>query len=98
MTDENSWLVDGELVPVADGAEVLDDLYRGHRWLEPDVDELARVMREVAGDPDAARRKAAPAREMLIESYGPERMAAAVAEAAGEALERAGERRAVPAY
>ena len=97
MTDENSWLVDGELVPVADGAEVLDDLYRGHRWFEPDVDGLARAMQEVVGDPDAARRKAAPAREMLIDAYGPERMAAVIAEAAGEALERAGERRAVPA-
>src|SRR5439155_23288119 len=38
MTDENSWLVDGELVPVAEGAEVLDELLRGQRWFEPDVD------------------------------------------------------------
>jgi glycosyltransferase involved in cell wall biosynthesis len=69
MTDEDCWLVDGELVPVEPHAEVVNELYRGHRWFEADVDELAGVMREIASDPAAARAKASGARERLVAQY-----------------------------
>jgi glycosyltransferase involved in cell wall biosynthesis len=92
MTDANSWLVDGEVVAVAEGAEVLDELYRGQHWFEADVDELADAMREIAGDPDAARRRAAPARRELIERFAPELVAAQVMRAAEEVLALADER------
>ena len=63
MDDATSWLIDGELVPVGEDAELFNSFYAGHKWFEADVDELAAAMREVAGDPAAARAKAAPARE-----------------------------------
>jgi glycosyltransferase involved in cell wall biosynthesis len=70
MTDEDGWLIGGELVPVESHSEVLSEQYRGHRWFEADVDELAAVLREIATDPAAARAKASGARERLIADYG----------------------------
>jgi glycosyltransferase involved in cell wall biosynthesis len=86
MSDRNSWLVGGRLVPVEDSAALLNDLYRGHRWFEADVDDLARVMREIAGDPRAARRKAAKARGELIARFGPSVIARRVMRLSREAL------------
>jgi glycosyltransferase involved in cell wall biosynthesis len=82
MNDGNSWLVDGTLVPVPDDADLINDLYRGHRWFEPDVDELVAAMQAVAGDPAAARAKAAGARPELIARFGPEITAARIGELA----------------
>jgi glycosyltransferase involved in cell wall biosynthesis len=86
MDEGNSWLIGGRLVPVADGAQATSDLYRGHRWFEADVEELASVFREVAGDLEAARRKAATARERLIAGFGPELTASHVIGLAREGL------------
>ncbi len=90
MTDEGSWLIDGELVPVSSHAEVLSEMYRGHRWFEPDVDQLAAVLREIASDPGAARAKAAGARERLLAEFGPVPLTARIAELAEGVLARAG--------
>jgi glycosyltransferase involved in cell wall biosynthesis len=70
MTDEDCWLVDGELVPVESHSEVLNENYRGQRWFEADVDELADALRQIASDPTAARAKASGARDRLIGDYG----------------------------
>jgi glycosyltransferase involved in cell wall biosynthesis len=82
MNDGNSFLVDGEVVPVPDDADVINDLYRGHNWFEPDVDALAETMRHVAGDPAAARATAAGARAGLIAQLGPDATAARLGELA----------------
>ena len=95
MEPETSWLVDGEVVPVAD-QDMNNDLYAGHGWFEPDVDELVAALQQVAGDPDAARAKAAPARADLIRRFGPEATAHRVAELATAAHERYGDLRAQP--
>ena len=92
MSDRNSWLVGGTLVPVDGTAPLLNRLYRGHRWFEADVDELANAMREIAGDPRAARRKAASARPELIARFGPPVIAKRVVELAREALDGHGSR------
>ncbi len=81
MSAANSWLVDGRLVPVPDGAEP-NVLYRGHRWFEADVDELSSALQEIAGDPVAARRKAARGRGDLIGRFGPQQIARDVVDAA----------------
>jgi glycosyltransferase involved in cell wall biosynthesis len=90
MNDGNSWLVDGELVPVPDDADLINDLYRGHRWFDPDVDALAAAMQEVAGDPAGASAKAAGARAELIERFGPDATAARIGELADSAVESHG--------
>jgi glycosyltransferase involved in cell wall biosynthesis len=92
MSDQNSWLVGGTLVAVDDGADLLNELYRGHRWFEADVDELADVMRRIASDPVSARRKAAKARGQLLARFGPGVTARRVVELAREALEMPPER------
>jgi glycosyltransferase involved in cell wall biosynthesis len=71
MTDEDCWLIDGALVPVEAHADVVSDIYYGHRWFEADVDELAAVLREIASDPDGARAKASGARDRLLAEFGP---------------------------
>lgn len=86
MSDERCWLVDGQLEPISDGAEVLSELYRGHQWFVADVDELADRLREVAGDPEAARRRAAPARTELMERFAPPVVARGIMDAARDAL------------
>jgi glycosyltransferase involved in cell wall biosynthesis len=90
MSDRNSWLVGGRLVQVDATAVLLNGLYRGHRWFEVDVDELARAMREVAGDPGAARRKAARARGELIRRFGPRAIASRVVGLSQDALQEQG--------
>ena len=86
MTDEDCWLVDGGLVPVRPHARVLNELYRGHRWFEVDVDALAAALREIASAPAAARAKARGTREHLIAAYGHAPIADRIAELADEAL------------
>ena len=67
MDADTSWLVDGDLIDVPNDAELFNTLYQGHRWFDPDVDDLAAKMREIAADWDAAARRAEPARQRLIE-------------------------------
>jgi glycosyltransferase involved in cell wall biosynthesis len=96
MHDGNSFLVDGRYVPVPDGAQGHTDLYRGHRWFEPDPDSLAAALQEVARDPDGARARAATARAELRDRFGPGPVAARLAELAEGALARWEERRTRP--
>jgi len=88
MTDANSFLVDGDLVPVPDSAQAHTDVYRGHRWLEPDRAALAATLRSVFDDPHAARARAARARDDLLERFGPAIVARRIAELTESALAR----------
>ena len=90
MTDEDSWLVDGEMVPVESHAEVLAPFYHGHCWFEADVDALAGALREIASDPQAARAKASGARDRLLAEYGPEPVTDRVIELAEGVLAESG--------
>jgi glycosyltransferase involved in cell wall biosynthesis len=96
MHDGNSWLVDGEVVPVAANSQAHTPLYAGHSWFQPDGDSLVAAFRAVAaGGPEVAAR-AAGARDELLERFGPEPIAARLAELADGALARWRERRARP--
>jgi glycosyltransferase involved in cell wall biosynthesis len=89
MNDDNSWLVDGKLVPVAPDAEAFPThLTQGHKWFEPDVDALAEALRSVAREPEAARAKAAGARAELIEKFGPDAIVDRIEELTTAAFER----------
>ena len=91
MDEDTSLLVDGTLVDVPDDAELFNSLYRGHRWFEPDAEDLAAKMRAIASDWNAARARAAPARERLIERFGREATARTLREAGREAIARFGD-------
>jgi len=92
MVREDSWLIEGELVPLPEDHGVYADDVRGHRWFEPDIGELTTALQEIAGDLAAARRRAAPARARLIEQFGPvattERLERAIRETAERELPR----------
>jgi glycosyltransferase involved in cell wall biosynthesis/SAM-dependent methyltransferase len=55
MTDDNSWLVDYELVPIGHDAAPYAP---GGMWAEPDVAQAARFMREVFEQPQETARRA----------------------------------------
>ncbi len=95
MHEGNSWLVEGEVVPVPKDA-LVPPHYHGQRWFEPDREALAEALLAVAaGGPEVAA-KAASAREELVDRFGPEAMAAVVGELARDLLARRRERRAAP--
>ena len=91
MSDDDCWLIDGGMVEVSERAEVLAEAYRGHRWFEADVDQLAAALREVAADPAAARAKASGTRQRLIAEFGHAQHSARIAALADEALAGAGQ-------
>ncbi len=97
MHDGNSWLVDGELVDVPDGAQTHTPLYHGHRWFDPDLERLAAAMREVAAGGEAVRARAAGARSELIERFGPGPIVARLTELADDLLRRRRARSTIPA-
>ena len=52
MTHENSFLVDYERVPVRQGEYIH---WEGQFWAEPDIEDAARQIRRLYGDPDQRR-------------------------------------------
>jgi glycosyltransferase involved in cell wall biosynthesis len=66
MTDNNSWLVDGTLIPVLPGDYAL---HQGQIWLEPDVEKAANALRECFGDEDERTRRAALAMADIASKY-----------------------------
>src|SRR4051812_1702066 len=89
MHDANSWLVDGDLVPVPVDAEFFPGRHcEGHRWFQPSVDSLAAQLRDIAGNPDAARAKAAGARDELIAKFGTDAIVDRIVELASDVFER----------
>ena len=89
MDDANSWLVDGEVVDVAESAaEPTRPFYRGHRWFHPDREALAAALREVRRGGAEVDAKAAAGRPGLVERFGPEPIAERIAELTEAALER----------
>ena len=88
MDDANSWLVDGEVIDVAESAQSHTPFYRGHRWFHPDREALAAALVEVRRGGAEVEARAASARAGLIERYGPEPIAARIAELTEAAIER----------
>lgn len=63
MTDDNSLLIDFELVHVEHGEGVYPSIAT---WAAPDLDQAAGAMRRIAGDPVLARRLAAAGRTTML--------------------------------
>jgi glycosyltransferase involved in cell wall biosynthesis len=97
MHDGNSWLVDGEAVPVREGAQAHAAVfYAGQRWFEADRDSLVSALRAVAAGGPEVEARAGSARAELIERFGPAPSAARLVELTEGALSRWRERRARP--
>ena len=70
MTVENSYLIPARMVDVPDAAAREISVYRGHRWYEPDIDELRKIMRQVAADRQGRWRCAKRAAREIRERFG----------------------------
>jgi glycosyltransferase involved in cell wall biosynthesis len=62
---DNTWTVDCSLIPVVDTHPEFAGLGNA-RWADPSADHAARMLRAIADDPQAARQKAAKARDFLV--------------------------------
>ncbi|MFL5963062.1 MAG: glycosyltransferase family 4 protein [Gaiellaceae bacterium] len=91
MHDGNSVLVGGTLVPVEAWSELPSELYAGHSWFEPDIDELANALQRVAGGEVRF-----DARAELIERFGAEATSARLCELTEGALARRAQRASRP--
>jgi glycosyltransferase involved in cell wall biosynthesis len=66
MNDENSYLLDYELVEVSEPAWREFPFFRGQRWAEPSHEHLRTLMRQVVERPDETRAKGARARKEVL--------------------------------
>jgi glycosyltransferase involved in cell wall biosynthesis len=97
MHDGNSWLVDGTVVPVRDGAQAHAwAYYKGQNWFEADHESLVAAFREVAAGGTAVESRAASARDDLIARFGSAPVIDRLAELTEAALERWRERTSRP--
>jgi|GEM_PF-903457 len=75
MNDDNSFLIDCDVVDVPESAAREIPSYRGHKWAEPRVEHLRCLMRRVFEDRDYAREVGMRARAELETKYTRERVA-----------------------
>jgi glycosyltransferase involved in cell wall biosynthesis len=68
MTDDNSWLIDGDLVPILPGDY---PFHHGQNWLEPSIREAAGALRECATDEAKRRRLAAAGKRDILTRHDP---------------------------
>ncbi|MCA9178831.1 MAG: glycosyltransferase [Planctomycetales bacterium] len=76
MTDENSLLVDAELVEVSTQAAAELPVYAGHRWWEPDGAALAAAMQRIATDSELQDRLGQNASASIAEQFSLEQLSA----------------------
>jgi glycosyltransferase involved in cell wall biosynthesis len=69
MNDTNSYLVAWSPARVGDQVEHYPP---GASWAEPDIEHAARLLRDVHGDPDEARRRGQQGREDVLALLAPE--------------------------
>ncbi|MQL77663.1 hypothetical protein Taro_010070 [Colocasia esculenta] len=66
LTEEN-----GYPLPVDRMSKVPEGPFKGHLWAEPSVEQLRALMRRVVSNPEEAERRAARAREDMIQRFSP---------------------------
>ena len=66
---ETGYPVAYKLIPV-EPESYLD--WEGQVWAEPDIDDAARALREIADDYEAAKMKGARGRQLMIDRFSPE--------------------------
>ena len=67
LSQENSYLVDYQLVPVPDDVDI--EVFAGHRWAEPDVSHLRQLMRHVYSHKHEALKRAERGRADMVRKY-----------------------------
>lgn len=67
--DENSYLIDGNVVPVPEVAARYNQNFAGHHWFHPNSTHLNEVMKQVVSDQDAAKAKASIAQQQIASQF-----------------------------
>jgi glycosyltransferase involved in cell wall biosynthesis len=80
MNEANSLLIDCTVVDVPEAGFAEIPTYRGHRWAEPSVAHLRRLMRLAFDDRDACRLRGLQAREDIASRYNYRIVAERIAE------------------
>lgn len=78
MTDENSLPLDYAMVDIDERCEI--PFYRGHRWAEPSVEHLVRVLRRVAEQPEESAKIGSCARQDMVKHWQWDRVAGLAAD------------------
>ncbi|WP_041802168.1 glycosyltransferase [Rhodopseudomonas palustris] len=66
MTKDNSWLVEGRLLPVLRGDYAF---YQAQHWFEPDVDSAAAALRECFEQPELRHSRGQAGQRTILENY-----------------------------
>lgn len=69
MTDANSFLIPADWVDVPEEAVREIPVYQGHRWLEPNREALAGILREVFSNPEIRASKGETARRDMAAKF-----------------------------
>ncbi len=69
MNNENSYLVDYDMVPIGDGSEPYPS---EGKWAEPDIKHAVELMRDVFNNPKKAKTKGMVAAEQIRKLHSPE--------------------------
>lgn len=72
MNDENAFLIDYELKEVSKAASRETDWYEGHKWAEPSVNHLSKLMLDVYENNSEAKQKGKKARQHIINNFNRE--------------------------
>ena len=66
MTESNSWLIDGNLVPLMTGDY---PFHHGQHWLEPDIAQAANALRECATNPALRKQRGEAGKRDITARY-----------------------------
>ncbi|MEM4736734.1 MAG: glycosyltransferase, partial [Nitrososphaeria archaeon] len=70
MNEDNAYLIEvDKIVPVSESQVKDSPFYKGHKWAEPSVEHLRKLMRRVFKDPEEAKEKAKKARKWILDNY-----------------------------
>lgn len=72
MNQANSYLIQSDGLSVVDKME--NPIYAGHRWANPSVNHLRKLMRHVIEHREEAKEKGRQARRDIVESYSQQRV------------------------
>ncbi|MCU0878917.1 MAG: glycosyltransferase [Pirellulaceae bacterium] len=70
LTDENAVRIAGSLVPISEAAAREIPPYRGHQWVEPDLQELRQAMQRLVTDAGLRQQLAAAGARESSSHYG----------------------------
>ena len=97
MNDDNAYLIDCELVEVAERQWRLNPDYRGHRWAEPSVAHLRALMRRVFEERTEAAARGVRGQREVADRFEYTRVARMIADRLGYGAARAFPRLSPPA-